>query len=595
MTDQRSRQDPRVPCDLGEVMRIVSVSTAYTNGDYDSSNSAISADGRYIAFVSFATNLVPNDTHAGPDILLRDMETCQTTLVSVALDGGRGNAGSSEPSISADGRYIAFQSYATNLVPNDTNGQADVFVRDQLLGTTRRVSITPSGIQGNRESENPSLSATGRYVVFESWASSLEGYANSTEDVLLYDMQANTLEVVSLTSDERPGDQPSVQPSVSADGRFVVFMSLADFDPNSTFFTSDIFLRDRQLGTTTRISLSNTGGDPNNRSQEPRITPDGRYIVYHSLASNIAANDQNNGFDVFLFDRQTGTTTLVSAVASGASANNSSEFPSISDDGRFVVFGSSASNFVSGDTNYCQDAYLLDRSTNSIARLSVTISGGQQYNCGAVFPVISGQGRFVAFDSGGGLIPFDMNNVLDVYRIDIQTPLAPTLWAFRSGIGTIFLTWNDASFNESDFRVERSTDGINNWVQIGTVGANLVGYLDNGLPCGATYYYRVRAYRAEYMIYSAYSNVANVTTSACPAVPTNLTATTLSQTSIRLNWIDNANDETNFGIERSPNGTSGWSQIGSTVRNVATFTDTVYLACGTTYYYRVRSYRSGDG
>ena len=158
----------------------------------------------------------------------------------------------------------------------------------------------------------------------------------------------------------------------------------------------------------------------------------------------------------------------------------------------------------------------------------------------------------------------------------------------------INLSWTDNSSDETNFRVERSPNGTSGWTEIATVAANTTTYNDTGLTCGTPYYYRVRVYPSSDTSYSGYSNDLNTTTQACTlAAPSNLTATAVSQTQINLSWTDNSSDETNFRVERSPNGTSGWTEIAAIAANTNNYND-IGLISGSTYYYRVRAYRSSD-
>jgi Tol biopolymer transport system component len=266
---------------------------------------SISADGRYVAFASGASNLVPGDTNGWADVFVHDQQTGQTSLVSVAADGMQGNGGSWGPSISADGRYVAFTSEASNLVPGDANGVQDVFVHDRETEQTSRVSLAADGTEGNSHSAGPSMSADGRYVAFRSWASNLV-----------------------------PGDTNGML---------------------------DIFIHDRQTGQTSRVSVATDGTEGNSHSAGPSISADGRYVAFISEASNLVPGDTNGQQDIFVHDRQTGQTSRVSVAADGTQGNGGSYWPSISANGRYVAFMSEASNLVPGDTNGQQDVFVHDR------------------------------------------------------------------------------------------------------------------------------------------------------------------------------------------------------------------------------------------
>jgi Tol biopolymer transport system component len=245
-----------LPASGGATTTRILVSPAGTLGNGNSFSPSISADGRYVTFVSSATNLVSGDTNGKSDIFVRDRQTGTITLVSRNSAGVEGNGYSQYPSISADGRNVTFASSATNLVSGDINGKSDIFVRDRHTGTTTLVSRNSAGVEGNGASNNPSISANGRYVAFDSMATNL----------------------------------------VSGDINGM----------------SDIIVRDRQTGTTTMVSKNSTGVEGNGYSQYPSISANGRYVAFVSSATNLVSGDINGRNDIFVRDRLTETTTLIS-------------------------------------------------------------------------------------------------------------------------------------------------------------------------------------------------------------------------------------------------------------------------------------------
>ena len=283
-----------------------------------------------------------------------------TERVSVGSGGVQGNAESGDPSISADGRFVAFVSSASNLVPGDTNRRADVFVRDRRTGTTRRVSLGAGGAQGNGDSSEPALSANGRFVAFYSEARNLvPGDTNGQADVFVRDRRTGTTRRVSLGSGGSQSNGASVQPALSADGRFVAFISDAtNLVPGDTNGLTDVFVRDRQTGTTRRVSVGPGGVQSDGNSQFPALSADGRFVAFWSQATNLVPTDTNGTADVFVRDRQKGTTRRVSLGPGGAQGNDSSYDPAVSADGRFVAFSSDASNLVPGDTNGFTDVFV---------------------------------------------------------------------------------------------------------------------------------------------------------------------------------------------------------------------------------------------
>jgi hypothetical protein len=406
----------------------VSVATNSTQADSSSTFSSISADGRYIAFDSFATNLVSGDTNNATDVFVRDTESGTTTRVSVASDGTQGNGSSSNPSISGDGRYVAFQSGATNLVGADTNAALDVFVYDLESHTITRDSVATDGSEGNDASAYATISANGQLVSFESAATNLVGGdSNNAKDAFVRDRQTSTTSRVSVASNGAQGNHDSLRPSVSGDGRYVSFWSdawnLVAGDNNGW---SDAFVRDRQTSTTTRISVAGNGAEQNGplaSNTSVPISGDGRYVAFGSYASNLVAGDANNGLDIFVRDRQAGTTVRATVSTEGAEAWGAytSYSGSLSADGRYAGFESEASNLVPGDTNGLNDVFVRDRQAGTTARASVA-SDGSQANSSSYDARLSTDGRFVAFDSyATNLVVGDSNNTSDVFLRDTQT------------------------------------------------------------------------------------------------------------------------------------------------------------------------------
>jgi uncharacterized membrane protein len=397
----------------------VSVASDGTQANNGSGPAAISADGRYVAFESLASNLVSGDTNGVRDIFVRDRYTGQTTRVSVASDGTQGNANSFAPSLSADGRYVAFESVASNLVSGDTNSREDAFVHDRQTGQTTRVSVAGDGSQGNERSARPVISADGRYVAFGSVASNLvSGDTNNFFDVFVHDRQTGQTTRVSLASNGTQGNEGSAQPAISADGRFVAFLSIAtNLVSGDTNNSMDVFVHDRQTGQTTRVSVASGGTQANSNSLTPNISADGRFVAFESAASNLVSGDTNNANDIFVHDRQTGQTTRVSITSNGTQANNTSNFAAISADGRFVVFNSNASNLVSDDTNNFFDVFIHDRQAGQTNLLSVALNGAQGNNSSRR-PAVSANGRFVVFESlATNLVGGDTNATFDIFVV----------------------------------------------------------------------------------------------------------------------------------------------------------------------------------
>ena len=400
----------------GVTTRRVSVASNGDEADGPSSTAAVSADGRFVAFQSYATNLVPNDTNGTYDIFVHDRKTGRTRRISVSSSGAQGAAPSYYPSISADGRFVAFQSYATTLVPGDTNGFADIFVHDRKTGTTRRVSLRSNGNEATDESNTPKISADGRFVAFQSYAPNLvSGDTNDHPDVFVRDRATGRTTRVSVSSAGRQGNGESGHLSISADGRLVAFESgssnLVGFDMNAAY---DVFVHDRQTGKTRRVSVSSAGTEGDGGSYWPALSDDGRFVAFYADAPNLVKGDTNSFPDVFVHDLVTGKTSRVSVRSSGTQANEGSYDPWISGNGRFVGFSAEASNLVGGDTNNASDVFVRDRATSKTRRESVD-SAGVESNGDSFGPIISADGRFIVFESyGSNLVPDD-NIFSDVF------------------------------------------------------------------------------------------------------------------------------------------------------------------------------------
>jgi Tol biopolymer transport system component len=248
-----------------------------------------------VAFESASDNLVAGDTNGEKDIFVHDLLSGETERVSLTSDGKQANVGSVTPAISADGRWVAFLTDASNLVEEDTNKAGDIFVHDRQSGETWRVSVASDGTEGNGRSYEPHISADGRFVVFTSDASNLvSGDTNRVSDVFIHDLQSGETRRVSLASDSRQGNSRSYDPSISADGRFVVFTSAAtNLVYGDANLSHDVFVHDLQTGQTRRASLSLDGLQGDNHSIEASISAEGRFVAFASAASNLVYSDTN--------------------------------------------------------------------------------------------------------------------------------------------------------------------------------------------------------------------------------------------------------------------------------------------------------------
>ena len=383
--------------------------------------SAVSSDGRYVVFQSEASGLVQGDTNGLIDVFVRDRLTNTTKRVSKASSGAQSNGFSGEPSISANGRRVVFRSTADNLVVGDTNHTYDLFVRDLVTNSTTRVNVASNGAQDNSGGLGGSISADGRYVAFYSDGTNLvPGDTNRTIDVFVRDLLTKTTERVSVRSNGSQHPYTSQSAAISGDGRYVAFYTTR-LTPDSDQSSSELYVRDRLLKTTKRvaaISRTGSGGD-----FPPSFSADGRYLAFDSRIDNLVAGDTNNASDVFVRDLTTSTITRVSVASSGVqgTGGDGSFMPSISADGRYVAFASSATNLVGGDTNKSEDIFVRDIVANATMRVSIS-SAGAQSNFHSEFPSISADGRYVVFPSqGSNLVAGDINNGYDVFVHEVGT------------------------------------------------------------------------------------------------------------------------------------------------------------------------------
>lgn len=443
----------------GFTIERVSVATDGTQGDGNCREGALSVDGRFVAFSCTSSNLVANDTNDIQDIFVRDRNTDTTARVSVASDGTQGNAQSAWPDISADGRYVVFGSDANNLVANDTNAETDIFLHDRNTGTTTRISVTAAGDQVDSASLMPSISGDGNLVAFESWSTEfVSGDTNSRQDIYVRDIAAATVVRASVASDGTGSDGNNQDPEIALDGNHVVFYAGSrNLVPNDTNNAVDVFVHDLISGDTERVSVA-TGGAQSNvdeNSFQSGISGDGRFVAFDSAASNFVPDDTNAVSDVFLHDRQTGVTTRISVISAGVQGNGSSVSPSISADGRYIAFFSQASNLVPGDSNGFGDAFVYERLTGRIERVSVAANGAQG-NEESIPVAISSDGHFVLISSlASNLVPNDTNERIDLFVVSGYFADPPNTAPRRHYFTTATpeLTWNRISW-ATTYRLE---------------------------------------------------------------------------------------------------------------------------------------------
>jgi Tol biopolymer transport system component len=421
---------------------LASAGAAGVSGNGPTQEAAITPNGRWVVFTTAAKNLVASDLNgASTDVFLRDLRDGVTTLVSGnRFATGTGNGASRDAAVTDNGRWVVFTSDADDLVGNDGNGVADVFVRDLQTGTTTLVSVKPDGSgSATGASGTPSISANGRWVSFSSVAEDLVANdGNGQEDVFVRDLQTGTTSLVSIDRQgSSSGTGRSYAPVLTPSGRTVAFVSNANDlvadDDNDAF---DVFLRDLNAGTTTLVSIGRDGvGGGRTDSWGPIVTPNGRYVVFNSAAKNLVSGDRNQASDVFLRDLRQGTTTLVSVSRNGKrTGSGASEALGVAASGRYVLFTSVADNVAPGDRNQTDDVFLRDL-RDGVTKIVSANANGRSANGASTTGSLSSDGRFVLFTSRAtNLVTTPVSGLGDVYRRDVVDGV--TVLASASGAAT---------------------------------------------------------------------------------------------------------------------------------------------------------------
>lgn len=438
----------------GTIIRVNPQRSLIEPGNGQSSGASLSADGRYMVFVSESSNIVSNDTNGVIDVFWSDTLTGEVRRISVSSNGIEGNDWSGRIvngfglDISDDGQYVVFQSSASNLDANDTNNITDIFVHEVQTSTTTMVSVNSDGLQSNQSSWNPSISADGRYVVFDSgaknWQLGADGSAGTPiQDVFLHDRQTGQTTLVSKSTEGVNGNNHSTNAVISGNGRFVAYTSRADNlvandnsgiinDINNDYYGMDVFVHDLQRGTTERVSIATDGTDGDHLSDAASISADGRYVAFHSLATTLDTNVPS-GYNVFVHDRDSKQTKRITIDNFEGDSYNFRQFPSISSSGRYIALRASKS---SGNAVFVYDqdkqqTRLVSRNNNG---LTVQSSIGNSL-------AISADGQFVGFStSQWQLVPDKTDSYEDVFMtatgFTAELAVAPT--AVITAVDTAF-------------------------------------------------------------------------------------------------------------------------------------------------------------
>ena len=408
---------------MAQITRI-SVGAGGVEANASSYDAAVSDNGQVIAFRSTASNLTATDDSIYPDIFVRDLGSATTEMVSDRVTP-TARRYSLYPTISDDGQTV---------VMNTDFGYSAIVVHDRASGTST-IALPPSIYYAVYARLEPSVSGNGQFIAFYS-EGTLEDTnppearptvadTNGTIDSFVFDRASVPIVPIQLVSRDSAGAQSkgdSFSPTLSDDGRYVAFYSYAPtLVPGDTNEHEDIFVKDRQTGGIVMASVASDGTIGNGDSYKPVIAGAGRYVAFRSQASNLVAGDTNKHWDIFVRDMTLGATTRVSVSSNGDQANHDSLEADISDDGRYVVFRSNASNLVADDTNKRSDVFVHDRQSGQTARVSKPVSG--ESNGHSTSPAISGDGNWIVFESDAtNLVSGDTNGSRDIFRV--PNPLA---------------------------------------------------------------------------------------------------------------------------------------------------------------------------
>ena len=406
---------------ISPITALVSKDSNAVVGNDVSAQSAIDAVGRYIVFESEATNLASAFTTLNRrHIYRKDTVSGEVVLVSSDAAGLEANNDSASPRVSDDGRYVVFESLATNLSSIATGGTLQIYLKDLTDGSVDLVSSV-AGIVANNSSENPDVSTDGRYVVFESLATNLTALDTvGASQIYRKDMSNATIAMISQnTTQSAGGSGDSNRPSMSADAQYIVFDSIAGSSivADATTIRSVYWVDMMNPNATELISVDSNEIQGNGSSTNASISDDGNFVAFESEATNLVASGTVLS-DIYRRDRSAGETLLVSTADGSTSGNNNSVGASISGDGRFVAFVSAATNLVTETSLGLDDIFVRNFSTMpavSLNKINLTQSGAEATDNSANAS-ISANGRYVSFDSPFNYDISDTNTINDVYR-----------------------------------------------------------------------------------------------------------------------------------------------------------------------------------
>jgi hypothetical protein len=561
----------------------------------------MSADGRYVAFVSTATNLVAGlNLEPGTYMYWLDTQLCTIAFVARIVNGiHTGGYGYllNYPAISNDGRYVGFTSPA-DLVPADANGLPDAYIRDMQTGANILISRNDAGSVGNMPSQLTDLTADGRFGLFYSGATNLDPVDASPDvDAFIFDRQTNQVRSVTIQTGGTPAAATIQDAVVSDDGRFVAYESLdSTLVPNDTNGVSDIFLTDLQALTTTLVSFTLPDFPWHvvlDRKFTPQISSDGRYVAYETQQHGITLNDGNGFSDIFVYDRLTGENTKVSNSPSEGRVNDAVHLPSLSSNGRYLTFSTSASNLVEGEAywyNLTPDIFLVDLLAGTTIRVSQTLSGGLvtgEFDTWR-YSDVSDDGRFVVYASRGtNIIEPDTNNQPDLFLADLQGryPHSRPIVSFPT-IGRTDVTWIQFAPTPTLFEVQRSNDALN-WTVLGTTTPGQTTFSDTTVAFGIHFVaYRLRALTPDpnYTLYSVLGYVDTV-------IP--ITASVVGVGQINVDWAVTTHAPYQYVVQREQNDLDVFVNLATLTDGQTTYVD-LTASCDNDYSYRLEV-QTADG
>jgi Tol biopolymer transport system component len=393
---------------------------ALLNGftSFSSRTGALSKDGAKMALIAWSTNLIANDANLNQKALVHDFVSDYNLVFE-------GTAFSTDPVLSGDGQHLSFASTFQGLIQTDTNGYEDIFERGLITGIEYPVSTTPSGGFPSNDSYDPSLSRNGSILAFTSDANDVTAISdgNRRSDVFVRDMVSGVTSLASISAEgSTSANGPSWQPILSPDGKWLAFLSAASNLVSGGTPGNALYLRNLEQEVTVRLGQT---------LAIPVFAADSGFLLFESTDDNPALQDTNGKADLFLRDLGKESTELISAGATGASGDGNSHAGAISPDGRFVVFSSDSSNLVPNDSNGVSDIFMRDRASGIITLISKNAANGGSANGASDLPVMSSDGRFVAFRSSARDLTADaVNAAAQIYVHDTWTQ--KTILATRS-------------------------------------------------------------------------------------------------------------------------------------------------------------------